>query len=93
MAKTLLSIQDLRRRALAEIRQQPVVTPFRTSPTIALQMSVPKIIGPYVFCPRALLMRTQRPELLYVQTHAEGQLPPLTAGAQPLAVARLLRLD
>jgi hypothetical protein len=60
MAKTLLSMHDLRRRALAEIRQHPVVITFRTSPSIASRMRALKIIGLYVCCPRALLMPTPR---------------------------------
>jgi hypothetical protein len=59
MAKPLLSMHDLRRRALAEIRQQPGCH-NRTSQSIALQMSVLRVIGPYVCCPRALLMPTPR---------------------------------
>ena len=46
--------------ASASRNPKPVVITFRTSPSIALQMSALKITGPYVYCPQALLMRTPR---------------------------------
>jgi hypothetical protein len=61
MAKILLSMPDLRRRALAESDSKPVVITFRTSPSTALQMSALKIIGRCVCCPQALLMPTRPP--------------------------------
>jgi len=60
MAKTLLSMQDLQARRWQKSGSNPAVTTFRTSPSIALQMSTLKIIGPYVCCPQALLMPTPR---------------------------------
>jgi hypothetical protein len=60
MAKTLLSIQDLQAGRCQKSGSNPVVTTFRTSPSIALQMSTLKITGPYVCCPQALLMPRPR---------------------------------
>jgi len=39
--------------------RKPVVITFRTSPSIAVQMSALKIIGRCVCCPQALLMPTR----------------------------------
>jgi len=54
MAKTLLSMQDLQARALAEIRKQPGCSNVRN---IAINHVTDelRIIGPYVCCPQALL--------------------------------------
>ena len=60
MAKTLLSIEDLRWRALAEIRKQPGCSDVRASQSIASRISKLRIIGPYVWSPLALLMPTPR---------------------------------
>jgi hypothetical protein len=60
MTKTLLWRQDLQVRALAEIRKQPGARTFRVSRSIASRISTLTVIGPYVCCPRALLMQTPR---------------------------------
>jgi len=57
MAKTLLSIQELQARALAEIQKQPGCSNVRK---IASRMSGLKIIGQCVCYPPALPMRTRR---------------------------------
>jgi hypothetical protein len=60
MAKTLLSMHDLRRRALAEIRQQPGCHNVQ-------DIAINRVTGEraennwsYVWCPRALLMPIPR---------------------------------
>ena len=59
MAKTLLSIQDLRWRALKSGSNR-VARTFRASQSIASRISKLRIIGPYVWRPLALLMPTPR---------------------------------
>ena len=61
MAKILLSMPDLRRRALAEIRQQAGCHNVQDIAINRVQMSALKIIGRCVCCPPALLMPTQPP--------------------------------
>ena len=61
MAKTLLSMQDLRRRALAEIRQQAGCHNVQDIAINRVTDERAENNWPYVFCPRALLMPTQRP--------------------------------
>jgi hypothetical protein len=60
---------DLRRRALAEIRKQAGChNAFRTSPSIALQMSALEIIGPYVLSAGAADATTAARAALHVQS-------------------------
>jgi hypothetical protein len=54
MAKILLSMQDLRRRALAEIRQQPGCHNVQDIAINRVMDQSAKIIGRYVCCQRAL---------------------------------------
>jgi len=60
MAKTLLSVQDLRRLALAEIRQRPGCRNVQDIAINRVTDERAKIIGPYVYGPQALLTRTPR---------------------------------
>jgi hypothetical protein len=94
MTDTLLSMPDLRRRALAEIRQLPG---SHNVQDIAInRVTDERAENNWSLCvlsAGAADANTAARAALYAQTHAQGQLPPLTAGAQSLAVARLLRLD
>ena len=60
MAKTLLSIQDLRSGAGRNAEATGLLGAFRASQSIASRVSTPRIIGPYVCCPLARLMPTPR---------------------------------
>jgi hypothetical protein len=60
MAKTLLSMQDLGGRRWQKSGSNRVARTFRASQSIASRISKLRIIGPYVWCPLALLMPTPR---------------------------------
>ena len=60
MAKTLLSMHDLRRRALAEIRQQPGCHNVQEIAINRVSDQRTENNWSYVCCPRALLMPTPR---------------------------------
>ena len=60
MAKILLSMQDLQARALAEIRKQPGCSGVRNIAINHVTDERAENNGPCVYCPRALLMPTQR---------------------------------
>ena len=60
MAKTLLSLPDLRYRALAEIRKQPGCHDVQGIAINRVTDECTEIIGPYVCYPRALRMPTPR---------------------------------
>jgi hypothetical protein len=60
MAKTLLGSRICGGERWQKSDSNRFVITFRTSPSIALQMSALKIIGPYVCCRLALLMPTPR---------------------------------
>jgi hypothetical protein len=66
VAKTLLSMPDLRYRALAEIRKQPGARTFRASRSIASRISTLRIIGRYVYHQQARLMPTRPPVRRYM---------------------------
>jgi hypothetical protein len=66
MAKTLLSLPDLRYRALAEIRKQPGCSNVQASRSIASRISTLRIIGRYVYHLRARLMPTRPPVRRYM---------------------------
>jgi hypothetical protein len=93
MTNTLLSMPDLRRRALQKSDSYQVhnvqdiaihrVTDERAENNWSL----------CVLSAGAADANTAARAALYVQTHAQVSYLPLTAGAQSLAVARLLRLD
>ncbi len=61
MAKILLSMPDLRRRALAEIRKQAGCHNVQDIAINRVTDERAELIGPYVCRPRALLMPTPRP--------------------------------
>jgi len=58
MAKTCFRCKICRPGRWQKSGATRLSTTFRTSPSIALQMSTLKMIGPYVCCPQALLMPT-----------------------------------
>jgi hypothetical protein len=61
MAKTLLSLPDLRYRALAEIRKQPGCSNVQGIAINRVSISKPRIIGRYVYHLRARLSQHGRP--------------------------------
>jgi hypothetical protein len=63
MTNTLLSMPDLRWRALAEIRQLPGCHNVQDIAINHVTDERAENNWSYVFCSRALLMPTQRPEL------------------------------
>ena len=66
MAKTLLSLPDLRYRALAEIRKQPGCSNVQGIAINRVSISKPRIIGRYVYHLRARLMPTRPPMRRYI---------------------------
>ena len=60
MAKTLLSMHDCGGGRWQNSDSKTAVITLRTSQSIASRMRSLKIIGPYVWCPQALLMPTPR---------------------------------
>ena len=66
MAKTLLSLPDLRYRALAEIRKQPGCSNVQGIAINRVSISKPRIIGRYVYNLRARLMPTRPPVRRYM---------------------------